>query len=219
MADFEWLSKARRYRNVSTGRFVSAASSTALRDDLVVRLQSETSELAAKLADGRLSVQDWEREMQRAVREINTVQWAFGRGGRNAMAAEDRAALAETIRAQYDFLRSFALQIAEGELTAAQVAARAQLYNASSTQAYERGRASAWGVELPHHPGDGSTPCKANCRCTLRYKDTGSTIEVTWVLRAGESCSGCRERAASWSPLVVAKPSNGRVARLYRAVA
>jgi hypothetical protein len=219
MAEWEWNGASRRYRNKTTGRYLSASSSVDLRDDVVVRLRSEAADLARRLSAEEITVQEWESLMQRAIREVNSVQFAFGRGGRNAMADADRQALAELVNVQQGFLRQFAEDIADGALSEAQIAARSKLYQASSVQAYEQGRASAWGVSLPAHPGDGSTPCKANCRCHWSIQDAGDEIHATWKLGGSEHCSTCKSRASTWAPLVITKADDGRAARLWRAVA
>lgn len=219
MADWEYDEASRRYRHISTGRYLSASSSVALRDDVVSRFRSEADALASKLADQTIDVQTWEREMQRAVKEVQSVQYAFGRGGMNAMAAMDRTALAELVTAQNTYLRGFAQAVADGTLSEAQIAARSKLYYGASRSAYERGRASAFNVQLPAHPCDGSTPCKSNCTCFWSLVDKPDTVEATWRTTASESCSVCRGRARRWSPLVIAKASDGRTARLWRAVA
>lgn len=219
MAEWEWDAKSRRYRNVDTGRYLSASSSIDLRDDVVNRLKSEADALARRLASEEIAVQDWESAMQRNIREVNGVQWAFGRGGRYAMGTEDRAALADLIRGQYDYLRAFAEQIAAGTLSEAQIAARARLYYQSSTQAYEQGHAAAWNVSLPHYPADGSTVCKSACRCRWDIRESGDEIHATWRLQSGESCSTCKSYARAYAPLVIAKSGDGRMARLFRMVA
>lgn len=219
MAAWEWDAASRRYRNVDTGRYLSASASIELRDDLVSRLRSDTDALARRLAAEDLTVQQWEAAMQANVRTVNTVQMSLGRGGRNAMTDDDRTALAELIRGQHEYLRSFAEDIAAGRLSEAQISARSKLYYGSSTQAYERGRASAWGVRPPHVPGDGSTECMSACRCFLIYVDKPDAVHVTWHTTSGESCATCKSRARTWSPLVISKPTDGRVARLWRQVA
>lgn len=219
MANWEWNEASHRYRNLSTGRYLSAAASIELRDDMVTRLRSEADTLARRLATQELTVQQWETEMQRAVREIQTVQYAFGRGGRNAMTDVDRQILADLIRDQYTYLRGFAQDVAAGTLSEAQIVARAKLYHGSSVRAYEHGKAASWGVQLPHYPADGSTPCKSACRCRWDIADRGDTIEATWKRSASESCSGCVAYASAYAPLVIAKSNDGRIARLWRMVA
>lgn len=219
MAEWTFDTKSRRYRNLTTGRYLSAASSIELRDDAVVRLRRDTADLTRQLADREIAVQAWESAMQANVREVNVLQFAFGRGGRNAMTDTDRASLAEIIDGQNAYLRAFAQDVAAGQLSEAQITARAKLYYGSSVAAYERGRSGAFGVSLPAYPADGGTACKSACRCRWQLVDKGDEIHATWKLQAGESCSGCKRRASQWSPLVVVKSSDGRAARLFRLVA
>lgn len=219
----EWQYDARpsvrRFRDVATGRFLSASKAIDLRDGFQERRRADVATLTRQLADQSLSVQDWERQMSDAIRQLHTAQYALGRGGINAMTAGDWDAAAALVEEQRRYLRDFARDVAAGNLSEAQIAARAKLYYSASVGTYERGRAAAWNVVPPHVPGDGSTACGVNCRCTITYRETDTSVELRWKLQSGESCSGCKSRATSWSPLVMAKPSDGRAARLYRAVA
>lgn len=219
MAEWTYSRSARRFRDAATGRFLSASKAIDLRDGFQERRRSDVAALTRQLADQSLSVQDWERQLAQAIREIHTAQFAFGRGGLNAMTPADWAAAADLVETQRAYLRGFARDVAAGLLSEAQITARAKLYYGSSVHAYERGRASAFGVSLPAYPADGSTPCKSSCRCRWQLADKGDEIHATWKLQAGESCSGCKSRAASWSPLVISKASDGRTARLFRLVA
>jgi hypothetical protein len=208
-----------RFRDSRTGRFLSASKAVDLRDGFQDRRRADVDALVRQLADQDITVQQWEAEMTQALRELFTAQFAFGRGGLNAMTADDYAAADALVESQRTYLRAFAEDVAAGKLSEAQIGARAKLYYGSSTQAYEHGRAAAFGVHPPHVPGDGSTPCLSQCRCFLTYVDKPDEVHVTWHKTANESCSGCKGRASSWVPLVIAKSSDGRIARLWRAVA
>lgn len=184
----------RRYRDLETGRFLSASAQVELRDDL-----------AQMVTAGDLTPGAWEIEMRARVKLVTTTQYAFGRGGVQALTHEDRVAIGALGWAQFGFLHVFAGDIADGGLSAAQTAARAQLYFGSATSAYEQGPAAAHGgLVLPHYPGDGSTACLGNCRCHVSVNETDDAWEATWHT-AGNACAGCASRAAEWSPLVVPK--------------
>jgi hypothetical protein len=218
---WQWDTASRRYRNRDTGRYLSAASSKALRDDLVGRLARDTETLARRLTGGDLSLPAWEKLMQRQVKDAHTVQWAFGRGGRNVMTERDREDLAALVRGQWQYLRGFSEAIAGGTLSEAQIVARANLYPAASVQAYERGRASAWDVILPAHPSDGSTQCMTNCRCawSLRERESDHAVLATWRLGSAEHCADCTRRARQWAPLVLHRAERSQTARVTRLVA
>jgi hypothetical protein len=221
MPDTRWRydASSKRYRDSTTGRYISASTAVDLRDGFQDRRRADVDALVRRLADHDLTVQQWEAETTQAIRELFHVQYALGRGGLNAMTDADHAAADAMVEVQRQYLRAFAQDVAAGSMSEAQIGARAKLYYGSSVQAYERGRASAWSVSLPAYPSDGGTPCKSACRCRWDLVDKGDEIHASWRLQSGESCSGCKGRAASWSPLVIAKPSGGRMARLYRAVA
>ncbi|MFT4040690.1 MAG: hypothetical protein QM692_21095, partial [Thermomicrobiales bacterium] len=104
------------------------------------------------------------------------------------------------------YLRGFAEEIAAGTLSEAQVAARTQLYLASATQAYERGRAAGCvGLELPCYPADGGTRCLTNCRCHWDIKETADAWSAYYRTNAGETCPDCQARAARYNPYVQQK--------------
>lgn len=219
MTDWEYSRSARRFRDADTGRFVSAQAVVDLRDGFQERRRADLDVLTRRLADREMTVQDWERGVTQAIRGLHTAQYALGRGGLNAMTDADYTRADEMVEHQRGYLRAFAEDVAAGNLSEAQIAARSKLYHAASTTAHEAGRASSWGVAPPNLPGDGSTPCKSNCRCSIAYREKQETVELRWQLHSGESCSGCAGRAAAWTPLVIDRPADGRIARLYRRVA
>ncbi len=202
---WEFDTSVKRYRSTETGRFLSNATMTRLREDFLSAQRVVTEELARRLADGEITVQRWQAEMRAVVKATFGGEYLFGRGGRNAMTAGDWGSLGPLVRDQYRYLHAFAERVAAGELTQAQIAARAGLYCGASVQAYERGRGAAYGLTLPVYPADGGTSCKANCRCSWRIEETDSEWRATWKLSAAENCAGCQERARQYAPLVVAK--------------
>jgi hypothetical protein len=207
VGDWEYSQSARRYRNTASGRFISAATVRQLRDDFVTSRKEAVADLADQLAAGDLTVQDWLRAMRAEVQAANLGEFVFGRGGVNAMAADDIDAVSRAVEGQFAYLQRFAEQLANGDLTAAQVAARAQLYAAAARQAFERGRAAAFGnPPLPTYPTVGSE-CRANCRCEWSIRETDTAWECTWVLDTSgtDNCETCRERAREYAPLVIAK--------------
>lgn len=221
MADSPWRYDVgtHRFRDSRSGRFLSAQAAVDLRDGFQDRRRADVDDLVRRLADKEISVQDFEREMTQAIRELHTAQYALGRGGLNAMTDDDYAAADALVEAQRAYLRAFAEDIAAGKLSEAQIGARARLYYAASTTAHESGKAGAWNVTPPHLPGDGSTPCGVQCKCAISYRETDETVELRWILQAHESCSRCKGRARSWAPLVISKASDGRIACLFRRVA
>lgn len=218
MAEWVYDEASHRYRDVASGRYLSPSAAVGLRDDFQQRQRSVLSALADRLAAEDLTVQQWEARMRTAVRSLHSVEYVFGRGGVHALTTADREALQGLVAEQWGYLHGFAEDVRAGRLTLAQIKARAGLYAASSRGAYERGRAAGYGLALPAYPGQG-TECMANCRCTWAIRETEAEYRCTWVRHASDSCATCLQRAAAWAPLVIAKSSDGRIARLHRAVA
>ena len=220
MAEWQYDDRpgVRRFRDARTGRFLAVSKALDLRDGFQERRRVDLDRLVRRLADGELTVQAWEAEMRAAVRQVHAAEYAYGRGGLDAMTAADWRVVDEIAAEQWGYLRGFAEDVSAGRLSEAQIGARARLYAASARTSYERGRASAFGVALPAYPGQG-TDCGANCRCSWRIVEADDEYRCTWVRHATDSCETCRSRAARWAPLVIARPSDGRMARLYRVVA
>lgn len=143
--------------------------------------------------------------MRDALRDTYAAEYMAGKGGRNAMTQADWGRLGHMLREQYVYLNEFATEVADGKLSQAQIAARANLYFNSATQAFERGRVAVRGISLPAMPGDGSSECRSNCKCRWEIEETATEWRCTWVLSAAEHCPTCNERASKWAPLIIRK--------------
>jgi hypothetical protein len=205
---YEYSEAAKRYRDTRTGRFLGKARMVALRDEFVDTQREKARDLARQLADKSLTLRQWEEAMRAHVRDTFLAEAMLGRGGRNAMDAASFGAVGNDLATQYGFLRQFTQDVAAGRLSEAQIGARAELYVNAATQSYERGRAGAYGISLPAYPADGSSVCKAQDRCAWRLEEDEAEVRAYWVLRAGENCSTCRERASSWNPLTFEKDTD-----------
>lgn len=208
-----WDAQRGRYRNERTGRLVSAARVQALRDRLLDSAVFLFRSLADRLAERKLDVSDWERAMRAAIKAIFGAQYALGRGGLKAMQSDDWQRLGDLVDEQYGFLGGFVSDIVAGKLSTPQIKIRAELYVGSSVQAHEAGKAAAWNVDLPAQPGDGSSECLANDRCSwhLRRRKDGN-VEATWVADLDRrTCKTCRGRARRWNPLVLTPGQPNRI--------
>ncbi len=202
---WEWVREGRRYRDTRSGRYLSPATVLALRDEFLADRKAAIGEATARLVAGEATVADWLLALREAVADLTLGEYAFGRGGRNAMADADYEAVAQALHGQLGYLQSFAESVRAGDLTARQIAARGALYASAARQAFERGKAASWGLTLEQLPGDGQTRCMANCRCTVEISDNDTEWRVRWVLHAAESCEDCIAMARKWNPLVVKK--------------
>src|SRR5258708_7547882 len=108
--------------------------------------EREVDRLAARLADGSLSTAGWEAEMQAVIATTFTALAALGRGGIASLTPQDVGPISAAIQHQYDYLSEFKSDLEKGIVTGRAVPARARMYLGAASQAFERGRASAWDI-------------------------------------------------------------------------
>lgn len=175
------------------------------RESYLAAQSREARRIAGMLTSGEFSLDQWLQEMRSLVKRTYVSSYILGRGGRSNMGYGDWGRIGGLLTRQYRFLLAFASDISLGNLSDAQIAARAELYIHSAVQAFERARGSARGISLPAYPGDGSTQCGVNCKCHWEIIDADDFWSCSWVLGAAEHCDDCVERSNAWAPIMVAK--------------
>ena len=128
----------------SNGREVADSHIQGKLDVVVDDFKDNTARLADRLDSGRLDVAGWQERMRREVKDLHRTQYIAGRGGVDKMTPRDWGRLGSDLRwMQYDRLDKFALEIAEGNLSPAQINARSKLYMNASNKQYWRGKTEA----------------------------------------------------------------------------
>lgn len=197
---------SRRYRDTTTGRYMTPTTRIELRDEVANRQILRMQKITQRLNAGEITPARWERELAREIRIAHTTQFAFGRGGRSQITAADREEIARLVQHQLTYLREFREQIRSGAVSAAQALARTQQYGNAAIAAYEAGYGASFGIpRLPAYPGDGSTECHGNCRCHWRITETSTTWEAVWMVESSNPCTTCSLRGRAWAPVVIPK--------------
>ena len=208
---WKWNSEARRYYNDETGQFMPRDTVLGYVQGSLDATASVTDTLATLAGEGRLSPADWRHLMREEIKREYIRQYVLGIGGREQMGFEDWGRVGGMLTDQYRYLEGFYNEILTGQLSEAQISARAQMYITSARESYERANAQAWGAPpLPAYPGDGSTACLTNCNCSWRI-DSAEAEEgrLAWVcywqlgVVKTDHCSDCVERALTWAPLIL----------------
>jgi hypothetical protein len=159
----------------------------------------------ADLASGYATVEEWEHEMRRIVKDTHGGAYMLGRGGRNAMRPADWGRIGAIVKQQYRYLNRYAGAVARGEVSAEQAITRSALYVGAARQAHGMGlqQARAW-PDLPAQPGDGTSECLGHCRCWWAVVRTSDGWEATWnAIDDPVECKTCLERAEKWAPLTL----------------
>lgn len=207
--EWAWNQKAKRYKNLTTGEFVKEKTVVEWRDKYIEGEQAKLDAITGRLFAKEITIQQWETEMKAAIKASQTNLYQLSRGGRNAMTPADWGKLGAGIKKQYGYLDKFRADLVSGRYTDQQEAVaayRSGLYMRSANAAFNQGKMSAYGIlHLPAVPGDGSTPCMANCLCWWRIVEKKSEWECYWTTTAKESCSSCRDRSSQWYPFIIAK--------------
>ena len=159
---------------------------------------ARVADYAASLVLG-VEIDAWYEGMKFEVIRSNVTAAIAGKGGLLRMGIQDWRQVTRQIRSEFDYLRSFAQDVAAGQLTPAQIAARSSLYSQHAQVSYWQANASAKKQQgfteerrilgAAEHcpdcmgyaaegwvpigslpaPGDGSV-CRANCQCTKEYR-------------------------------------------------
>lgn len=189
MPRWGWDASLRRYRDLDTGRILPFSTVTNLVNDIVDQTQDQIADvLVDMLADGRLNVADWEQAMADAIKDAHIAQAVLSAGGREQMTPRYWGAVGAQVRRQYGYLKKFADQIEEGELTPGQIRRRAQMYINSS-------RGSFWRIQ------------------DFQAIDQGFTEEKWYAVGDKNTCSPCMEADLSgWQPIgTFGVPGSGTV--------
>ncbi len=175
-----------------------------------LRLASEKriEAMTRQLADGTMSLQDWQLAMREELRRSALEQYVTGKGGDPANINQtDYLALGPELKSQYKYLSKFAAAIDKAAQDGKPLdfaVQRAKLYARSTQAVFWK---SEIPVQLPQYPRDGSTACRSNCKCRLRTqreKDSDGNevaVLVWWQLSPAEHCDDCLALARKWNPL------------------
>ncbi len=194
------------YRDRATGQKVKTL--TVLREaeryhDRYVRPNIES--ITDRFIEGKIDLPKWQAEMREELRQAWKHTATAGRGGREQMTQADYGRLGGRLSFEYRKLADFARQIEAGQLTEAQIRARAALYANGPRTAYFDGLTAAQReagmteerriLGVAEHCADceyyaslgwqplGSLPepgtqcaCGHNCKCTKEFRGSGERI-------------------------------------------
>lgn len=166
MADaFTWSPGAGRFRAPS-GRFVTDAAILEHVDAVIQAGQARIGALADRLAAGSLTPSAWRGQTARVLSDLHLTATSLASGGWSQMDTDAQRWAAGRLQGELGHLRDLATGFGQGEVSAAQLQARAAMYGdaASSTfhAARQRERAAA-GIEEAKRALGGSAAHCSDC--------------------------------------------------------
>lgn len=199
LVGFLWDAAIARYRNRATGRLVSEKRILSMAEEYAEYSRSNIEALTRRFVAGELDLATWQERMAGELKNAHIVAHLAGRGGRKAATQADWGQLGGRLRFEYERLTNFAREIKAGQLSQAQIEARARTYAGAVRKSYYDGKTRAANeselteerrvLGLAEHcedcqryanmgwqpigtlpePGEGSR-CRGNCRCTKEYR-------------------------------------------------
>lgn len=192
--------------NAGAGRFVTAGGRflafSEVRRALDVALDGagqDARAIAAQFSSGLIGVSEFERQMQRLVKDTQLYSSAVAAGGFSQLGGAELSLLESRIAEQFRYLSNLSDDLAAGaKISPAQLAARSNLYAQSARNTYDvtyRAAQLARGYDEERnvtHPGEhceeclqesargwvatgtlkpvGQRTCLGNCNCTIEYR-------------------------------------------------
>ena len=196
---YGWNEQASRYVNLSTGQFVSFVDVRNALEFNISAAQAEMRALTEQLVARSISLEQWQISMMQEIKLAHTSAAAAARGGWAQMTQSDWGAVGQQIRVQYDYLRNFADEIANGkQLLNGNALVRSDLYGQAARGTFEEMRRKMERelngmtdeirdlgiadhcddcIEAAGHweavgvlPRIGDSRCVTNCHCRFRFR-------------------------------------------------
>lgn len=137
--EFNWEPQNRRYRNKQTGRFVSKEAVYTLTRKRIDLAKSDLSTLGNLLVEKKINLKVWQAETAETLKILHTQQYLLGVGGQKSIEKSDYLEIGRELKAQYAYLRNFAVELGLGKMTLGQFKARLEMYADATKVSYFRG--------------------------------------------------------------------------------
>lgn len=187
---FRWEAESLRFRGPD-GRFVDAARVRAAVDAAASVASDELEAIARRYSAGSIDLATWEKESRAVLRRSHVAVAAIAAGGKDRMSPAAVGRVGGRLRSEYEYLFLLAREVDRGDVSPAQLAARARMFGAGTTRSYEAARRAEMTTagyreeKRTTHSGDSCPEC-------LEYESRGWQ-PIGTMPGTGESCS-CRSR-------------------------
>lgn len=205
-----WLKSIFSYVSTALGKLLTRPAEDALLEHGITINTNTVTDVTNQLLENRINAAQWEAVMRQSLKENYIQQYLLGVGGKNNLTQADFGSIGGMLAEQYKYLRNFAQQIENGELTPKEIMRRAMMYANSAREAWNRARGRAHGIPegaLPDYPGSGNTECLTNCKCHWEIDEDSTEWRAYWTLGyvKTEHCFDCVQRSKEWAPYIIPK--------------
>lgn len=183
---WKWLAKAKRFFESVANRILGKGEQLDIVQESI-DLSGVASDLfAGYTSQGALSAGDFRSLFREELKREYIRQYLIGIGGRGQMKPEDWGSVGGMLADQYRYMEGFLDEIMAGNLSEAQIIARARMYINSTREAFERAHG--------------------------RNAEKLGMSEEKWIIDpAAENCPDCLQNASQgWQPIgTFPKPGSG----------
>jgi hypothetical protein len=200
--DFRWNDVAGRFRD-ARGRFLSSEQVRRAIDATLRNHTNAVAALTDLLRQRALTLPEWERRMRLEVKNVHIYSALAAKGGRAQLTPQDYGRIGAVVKRQYKYLSGFAADISNGTagnvIGRAKLyaqAGRGTHEKVRQTEMKRRGFDEELNVLAPSEHCDGAGSCVeqtdkgwvpvgslvpiggrlcvVNCRCHIRYRNSGT---------------------------------------------
>ncbi len=177
-----------RYREASTGKYVSRAAILRLVDEEAARLSTRMKAHTRLLTTNRIDLPEWQRRSAEELKLSHIRSTILGSGGRSLTSSEAYGSTGRELRRQYEYLQGFAQDLAAGKLTRTQALSRAASYGGSTRTAFHKAEKIARGREGFKEAMRDLDPAAKHCGPCIRYSTNGLWVPLEDVVMTGVRC-------------------------------
>jgi hypothetical protein len=134
--DWKWDQRTRQYIKPN-GKEVTPAEVNKTGQRVVDKSVREMEKLTKQFVDGKIPLPEWAAQMKESVKGTHSAMGQLAHGGKKMMGAKERGLLGADMRAQYEHLNRFVLQVESGKVKPGDgMIARAKMYGHSGWTTY-----------------------------------------------------------------------------------
>ena len=193
--EFAWNASNQRYRftsGASAGQFASRAQVEALTEKYISQSKDKISDLADLLISKAINVKTFETAVAAQLKTAHINSYALGKGGVGQLTQRDYGIMGAELKKEYQYLRNFAQEIKQNNLSPDQIRARLAMYADGLHGSRELGkleghRSAGYIWEKRDTPRDGES-----CADCIRYQNQG-WVPLGTSPNPGDRCR-CRSR-------------------------
>lgn len=198
--NWAWSIKAKNYRDLKTGRFMTRVEATTRSDKSLASAIGRVRDATARLEAGQIDAGTWDMIMRNQIRNEYARQYMAATGGQTQMGKAAWGRVSNMIGEQNRYLAKLTEGLRTGEITPAQAMMRSGMYANSAREAWSKGNtvnarelgndeeewvlgdsdhcetclefaAQGWReIDYFPEPGAGQTLCLTNCKCHKEFR-------------------------------------------------